>query len=60
MAKALQSGRRMRADYTQTLHVLEIMTAFEKSSRKGKMIPLETTYDRTAAMKNDGIRGILD
>lgn len=60
MAKALKSGRCMRADYTQTLHVLEIMTAFEKSSQKGKMITLETTYDRAAAMKNDGIRGILD
>ena len=60
MAKALQSGRCMRADYTQTLHVLEIMTAFEKSSQEGKMIPLETVYERAAAMKNDEIRGILD
>ncbi|MBQ7840883.1 MAG: Gfo/Idh/MocA family oxidoreductase [Lachnospiraceae bacterium] len=60
MAKALQTGRRVRADYTQTLHVLEIMTAFEKSSREGKTIRLETAYERGPAMRNDTIRGVLD
>ncbi len=60
MAKALQSGRRARADYTQTLHVLEIMTAFEKSSMEGKNVKLTTRYERADAMKRDQIRGILD
>lgn len=60
MAKALQTGRPARADYTQTLHVLEIMTAFEKSSQEGKNMKLETSYERKPAMVNDTIRGILD
>ena len=60
MAKAIQTGRRPRADYSQTLHVLEIMTAIEKSSQEKKVIELETSYERAAAMRNDMVRGILD
>ena len=59
MAKALREGRDMRAGSQQTLHVLEIMTAFEKSSREGKLITLESPYERKNAMNEDGIRGIL-
>lgn len=59
MAKALRAGRDMRAGCQQTLHVLEIMTAFEKSSREGRYIPLESSYERKDAMPEDGIRGIL-
>ena len=42
------------------LHVLEILTSFEKSSREGKFIPLTTHYTRTAPMKNNPMHGILD
>lgn len=59
MAKALRTGRDMRAGSEQTLHVLEIMTAFEKSSREETFIHLESPYERKQAMPDDGIRGIL-
>ncbi len=59
MAKALCEGRDMRASGQQTLHVLEIMTAFEKSSREGRTVKLESAYERKNAMTDDGISGIL-
>lgn len=59
MAKALREGRDMRAGGQQTLHVLEIMTAFEKSSREGNVVTLESAYERKSAMSDDGVRGIL-
>lgn len=59
MAKALREGREMRAGCQQALHVLEVMTAFEKSSRTGKLVQLESPYDRKSPMADDGIRGIL-
>ena len=60
MAKALRCGRGCRADCSQTLHVLEIMTAFEKSSREGHYMELETSYERGPAMAHNPVRGILD
>ena len=60
MAKALQTGRDFRANYNQTQHVLEILTSFEKSSKEGRYIPLETTYNRGVPMVNNSIHGILD
>lgn len=59
MAKALREGREMRAGCQQALHVLEIMTAFEKSSRTGKFVQLESPYGRKSPMADEGIRGIL-
>jgi predicted dehydrogenase len=60
MAKALQTGRDFRANYNQTQHVLEILTSFEKSSKEGRYIQLETTYTRGVPMVNNLIHGILD
>ncbi|MBP1754376.1 MAG: oxidoreductase [Firmicutes bacterium] len=60
MAKALQTGRDYRANYHLTEHVLEILTSFEKSSKKGCYLPLETHYERTLPMMNNPIHGILD
>ncbi len=60
MAKAIQTGRIARADYHQTLHVLEILTAFEKSSDQKAYLPLTTSYTRRAPMQNNPIHGILD
>jgi len=60
MAKALQSGRQFRASYQQTLHVLEIMSSFDKSSKNRAYYPLKTKYDRFEPMKNNPMAGILD
>ena len=60
MAKALSAGRPFRAGISQTLHVLEIMTAIEKSSQEGKYQKLQTSYRRGDAMKHNPVRGILD
>ena len=60
MAKAITDGRAARASWTQTLHVLEIMTGFEKASRENRAIDLTTHYERGAAMRNNPIHGILD
>lgn len=59
MAKALREGRDMRAGSEQALHVLEIMTAFEKSSQTGGFVKLESAYSRKSPMKDDGVSGIL-
>ena len=60
MAKALQTGRNYRASYKQTYHVLEILTSFEKSSKEGKYLSLETKYEPELAMRHNSIKGILD
>ena len=61
MAKSLETGRPFRASYQQTRHVLEIMTAFEKSSNNGgAYYELETHYDRFQPMVNCPRHGVLD
>ena len=60
MAKALRKGRTPRADVQQTLHVLEILTAFEKSGREGRLVELKSPYQRREAMRNMPVTGILD
>ena len=60
MAKAIETGREARCDYTQTRHVLEILTAFDKSSEAKAYYPMETRYTRKPAMKNNKMHGILD
>lgn len=60
MAKALRTGRDHRANYQQQRHVLEIMTAFGKSSGQRAYVPIGSHYERTAPMKNNPMHGILD
>ena len=60
MAKALRTKREFRADAEQTLHVLEILTAFEKSSQEGRYLELSSPYHRKKAMENLPVTGILD
>ena len=60
MAKALRTGREYRASYKQTLHVLEVMTGFERSSQAGKYLTLETKYTRARPMVKHKLKGILD
>ena len=60
MAKAIESGREVRACMEQQLHVLEIMTAFRKSSESGKFLEMKTRFERKAPMKNNPLHGVLD
>ena len=60
MAKAIETGRAHRADYHQQAHVLDILTAFEKSSKERTFHRLSTSYERTPAMKHNPMHGILD
>ena len=60
MAQAMVSGREFRTDYTQTLHVLEIMSAFALSSQSGTPYVLQTPYERKMPMKNNPMHGVLD
>ena len=60
MAKALDTKRDYRASYKQTLHVLEILTSFDKSSENMARYAVQTQYTRGEAMKNNPMHGILD
>jgi predicted dehydrogenase len=60
MAKAFATKREARASHKQTLHVLEVLTAFERSSEKRAYLPLETKFTRAQPMKNNPIHGVLD
>lgn len=59
MAAALRDGREFRADYHQTLHVLEILTGFDKSSKAKAYLPLTTKYTRRAPMDSNKMHGSL-
>jgi predicted dehydrogenase len=48
MARAIRSGRPHRASGELTYHVLEIMTAFDKSSQSGDHIEIQSTVERPA------------
>ena len=60
MAKAVATGRDFRANSSQQIHVLEILTSFSKSSAEGKRHNLVTKYTRGKPMVGGGIPGILD
>ena len=60
MAKAMESGRRFRANSRQTLHVLEIMSAIETSSREGRLVEIESEYEPEAPMISPDRLGCLD
>lgn len=60
MAKAIETGRKPRTSYKQTLHVLEVMEAFKKSSDEGVTVEIKSAFERQAPMKQDGIHGEMD
>ncbi|MEG0270773.1 MAG: Gfo/Idh/MocA family oxidoreductase [Clostridia bacterium] len=60
MAKALASGRPARADYTQTFHVLDAITGFERSAKSGQWVKMSTEYQRKAPMVKGKLLGELD
>jgi predicted dehydrogenase len=60
MATAIQSGRPHRCHAELAQHVLEIMFAFEKSSREGKRIDLISTCAQPAPIPLGLLPGLLD
>ena len=60
MVGALANGRNFRANWTQTLHVLEIMTAFEKSSTLGQTLSIGSAFRRGEPMKRGALHGIVE
>ncbi len=59
-AKSLETGRKSRASYKQTFHVLEVMTAFTKSSIQDKTVEITSVYDRQPPVNPGCEHGILD
>lgn len=59
MANAILNNRPARADYHQTLHALEVMTAFEKSSDAHGRVEMKTVFQRRAPMDRSGMHGIV-
>ncbi|MDD4318136.1 MAG: Gfo/Idh/MocA family oxidoreductase [Victivallaceae bacterium] len=60
MASALQSGRSYRASGELAFHVLEVMLAFDESSRSGGKVDLQSTCQRPAALPLGLEEGELD
>lgn len=58
MADAIGDGRLHRANYLQQLHVLEIMTAFEKSSRSGAQVIIDAPFERQPALVPSEIKSV--
>ena len=60
MASSLEQGRRPRASWKQTLHVLEVLTGFERAAAQGGYLDLSTKYEREAPMAQGLPHGVLD
>jgi predicted dehydrogenase len=59
MAKALQTKRDHRANGELALHVLEILTSFQKSSEEEKHIQLQTSAIRPQPLDSSKLTGML-
>jgi len=60
IAKSIETGRIPRASYRQTLHVLEVMDAFDKSSKAGRAIEIESKFEKQPPMAPNLPHGELD
>ena len=60
MASALEKGRLPRASYKQTLHVLEVLTGFERAAKSGGYLDITSKYERSAPMNAAQKHGVLD
>ena len=60
IAKSIETGRKSRVTYKQTLHVLEIMESFKISSDERRTVDIVSKFEREAPMKNGCEHGILD
>ena len=59
MAAALKNDRPIRADMEQTFHVLDIMTAFQRSSDSQAREEITSPYTRRKAMEKAEVLGII-
>ena len=57
MASAMEEGRFHRANCMQQLHVLDIMTAFERSSRANAPVEITSPFERQPAVDPEKICG---
>jgi len=60
MARSIGQGIPARANSEQQLHVLEIMTAFEKSSNAGHTIELTTSFRPQRPMERCNVPGKVE
>lgn len=60
MAKALRTGRDFRSSYKQTMHVLEILETFKRSSESGTFIDLKSKYTPGKPMVKHTLEGIFE
>lgn len=60
MAKALSTGREFRSSCKQTLHVLEILESFRKSSESGAFVEIRSEFSPAPAMTKHTLHGIFD
>jgi len=60
MAKALETGRRPRANVDLLYHIVEVMTGFERANTERRFIDIESSVERPAPMVIPVIKGILD
>jgi len=59
MAKAIATGGKARADVDLTFHVLEVMTAFARSSESRATVDISSTPERPAPMQNGLLPGAV-
>ena len=59
MAASIEQGRTPRESWMQTLHVLEILTGFERAAKNGGYLELETSFERREPMRADLPHGVL-
>ncbi len=59
-AVSVKKGRRPRASWYQTLHVLEIMTGFQRSFESGKKIEIHNKFERERPMADAMPFGKMD
>src|SRR5690554_102764 len=60
MAVALKNKRFIRANLEQLFHVLDVMTAFERSSAKQAREEIHSPFTRQAPMEKARVLGIID
>jgi len=59
MAKAISEEKEARASSNLTFHVLEVMTAFEESTKTGKHVSMSTSPNRPEPMERGNLPGVL-
>ena len=60
MAASISAGRAARAGEQQIMHVLDVLTGFERSAKSGQWLDMETPYTRHEPMKKAELPGRLD